>query len=108
MTKTNKQNDLDLLEIAEEDIKKDDDYFEEFLCNKFDENYYGEGTLTFGRQKVDIESIWTDSDNHINIHVNGPYYEGDVLMKSISKRNQLKVIAILRNRVKENTNNINN
>ena len=101
MAKVSKQKKLDWLELAEEYIKKNDDYFEEFLCNQFDGNYYGDGTLAFGRQKVEIESIWTDSDNHINIHVDSPYYEGDILMKSISKNNQLKVITMLRNMVEE-------
>ena len=101
MAEITKQQKLEWLELAEEYIKKNDDYFEEFLCNQFDENYYGEGTLTFGRQKVLIESIWTDKDNHINIHVDCPYYEGDILMKSISKKNQLDIIAMLRKRVEE-------
>ena len=96
-----KQQKLEWLKLAEEYINENDDYFEWFLCNQFDENYYGEGKLTLGRQKVAIESIWTDKDNHINIHVDCPYYEGDILMKSISKKNQLDIIAMLRKRVEE-------
>lgn len=90
-----KKQKFDWLEQAKDYIKQGDDYFEEFLVNQFDENYYGEGTLTFGKQKVEIESVWTDTDNHINIHVESKYYEGDVLMKSLSKSNQLKIIDML-------------
>lgn len=103
MAEITKQQKLEWLELAEEYINENDDYLtlEWFLCNQFDENYYGEGKLTLGRQKVAIESIWTDKDNHINIHVDCPYYEGDILMKSISKKNQLDIIAMLRKRVEE-------
>ena len=101
MAEITKQQKLEWLELAEEYINENDDYFEWFLCNQFDENYYGEGKLTLGGQKVEIESIWNDKDNHINIHVDCPYYEGDVLMKSISKKNQLDIIAMLRKRVEE-------
>lgn len=101
MAEITKQQKLEWLELAEEYINENDDYFEWFLCNQFDENYYGEEKLTLGRQKVAIESIWTDKDNHINIHVDCPYYEGDILMKSISKKNQLDIIAMLRKRVEE-------
>ena len=99
MEKNTKQQKLEWLKLAEDYINENNDCFEWFLCNRFDNNYYGEGKLTFGRQNVTIESIWTDKDNHINIHVDCPDYEGDILMKSISKSNQLKVITMLRNGV---------
>ena len=101
MAEITKEKKLEWLKLAEEYVNENDDYFEWFLCNNFDGNHYGGGKLTFGRQNVEIESIWTDRDNHVNIHVDSPYYEGDILMKSISKRNQLKVISMLRNRVEE-------
>lgn len=97
MAEISKQQKLEWLKLAAEYINKNNDCFEWFLCNRFDNNYYGDGKLTFGRQNVAIESIWTDKDNHINIHIDCPYYEGDILMKSISKSNQLKVITMLRN-----------
>ena len=40
MAEITKQQKLEWLELAEEYINENDDYFEWFLCNQFDENYY--------------------------------------------------------------------
>lgn len=85
------------LEMGLEYINKKDDYFEELLCNQFDGNYYNEGlTLNFGNIKVEVESIWTDKDNHVYLHVCSPMFEGDVKMSSISLHNQRKVVKMLK------------
>lgn len=70
------------------------------LANKFDDNYYGEDILKFGKQVVDIESVWTDDTNEILIHVNSKYYEADVRFVSMSKTNQFRVIDMLLARLK--------
>jgi len=78
----------------------DGDAAEKLLIYEFDDNCYGEGFLVFGKTKITIESIWTDDDNHLNIHVNDKWFEGDVLFRSLSKANQKRVIQTVEYHVK--------
>lgn len=88
------------LQYAKEYIKQQNYcQLDSILANEFDDNYLGECTLTFGKQKAEVESIWTDVNKCINIHIDSPYYEGDILLNSISKSNQMKIVDMLRKRV---------
>lgn len=78
----------------------DSDAAEKLLIEEFDDNCYGEGSLVFGKTKMTIESIWTDDDDHLNIHVNDKWFEGDVLFRSLSKANQKRVIQTIEHHVK--------
>lgn len=95
-TISDKERLLSRLNTAKVLIKANEPYYESYLVDIFDDNYYGETSLVFGKHKTTVESIWTDSDEHINIHVDDRYFEGDLLFKSLSKTNQLKIIEMLK------------
>ena len=80
-------------------VNGNDEESEEYLLHDFDENYYGDGHILLSGQKAEVESVWTDSDNNLNIHVDHPEFEGDILYRSMHSYNQTAVIAILRKRL---------
>jgi len=45
-----------------------------------------------GRSMCDIESIWTDADGEINLHVYNVTFEGDILLKSLPDKEIAKVV----------------
>ena len=92
------KKEIGLIASAKYCIKNNDDKFEKYLADIIDDNYLGEGQLIFGKQRVDIESIWTDDDRTIYVHVNSIHFEGDLLLRSMSMSNQLRVIKMLEER----------
>ena len=94
------KKEIGLIATAKYCIKHNDDNFEKYLADIINDNYFGDGQLMFGKQKVDIESIWSDEDRTIYVHVNSIHFEGDLLLKSMSKSNQLRVIKMLEERNK--------
>lgn len=94
------KREIGLIAVAKYCIKHNDDNFEKYLVDIINDNYFCEGQLMFGKQKVDIESIWSDEDRTIYVHVNSIHFEGDLLLKSMSKSNQLRVIKMLEERNK--------
>ena len=92
------KKEIGLIASAKYCIKNNDDNFEKYLADIIDDNYFGEGQLIFGKQRVDIESIWTDDDRTIYVHVNSIHFEGDLLLRSMSMSNQLRVIKMLEER----------
>lgn len=79
---------------------KDEDernLFEGFLGDWITDNYYKYGAkLKFGRQEVEIESLWVDGDGRINVHVCSKHFEGDLYLTSLNKRNILVVLNLLK------------
>ena len=92
------KKEIGLIASAKYCIKHNDDNFETYLADIIEDNYFGEGQLMFGKQRVDIESIWTDEDRTIYVHVNSIHFEGDLLLRSMSRSNQLRVIKMLEER----------
>lgn len=92
------KKEIGLIASAKYCINHNDDNFEKYLADIINDNYFGEGQLIFGKQRVDIESIWTDDDRTIYVHVNSIHFEGDLLLRSMSRSNQLRVIKMLEER----------
>jgi len=71
--------------------------------DRIDGNYFGMlDNVMIGRSMCDIESIWTDADGEINLHVDNIAFEGDILLKSLSDKEIAKVVksveqALIRN-----------
>jgi len=58
-----------------------------------DNNYYGElDDVKIGKSMCEIESIWTDADGEINLHVDNIAFEGDILLKSLPDKEIAKVV----------------
>lgn len=83
-----------LIDIATEINKGNDgiDLLERSVYKDYDDNYFGELSIELYGNKVEVESIWTDKDSHINLHLCDKEFEGDILLKSISDNNQLVVL----------------
>lgn len=79
---------LEALEVLKKDLIDD----VERMISPFCDNYYGEGYLYLLGGKVEIESVWQDSNEAINIHVCCSEFEGDVLFRSLSFRNQFLIL----------------
>jgi len=76
------------------------------LCDyndRVDSNYFGLlDKVMIGRSMCDIESIWTDADGEINLHVDNVAFEGDILLRSLPDTEIAKVVksveqALIRN-----------
>jgi len=61
--------------------------------DRIDGNYFGMlDKVMIGRSMCDIESIWTDADGEINLHVDDVAFEGDILLKSLPDKEIAKVV----------------
>lgn len=70
------------------------DVLEEYI-RPYKDNYYGEGSLKFGEIEMCIESVWNDAYDHINIHVNDEYGEGDFIFRTLSDENRIRIISMI-------------
>lgn len=108
MRKTKKQRLLEALDNAVEFLSSEHCHEEEkqMLLDDYDDNYYGEGTLLLGnmagKAEIDIESVWTDVENGLMLHVNHETFEGDIIFASLRVENQARVINMMRRHIEKN------
>lgn len=64
---------------------------------ELEDNYVIEDNsyIIIGRKKVGVESIWHDGSN-VMIHVEHDEFEGDIIFKTLSRQNQLRLMKLMR------------
>jgi len=76
---------------------------EELISDTIDGNYYGElDKVKVCKCKVEIESIWTDADGHINLHIADEEFEGDVQLFSLPDKEIIKVLKSVKKALDSN------
>ena len=102
-TEQSKASLLEILDNTEEFLMNDHelDAERELLLDDFDDNYYGEGFIMIGHKEITIESIWTDDIYGLMVHVNDEGIEADVYFSSLSLRNQIYVVDMLRKHIEQ-------
>lgn len=92
----------DWFELAEKRFINHEDDFVEALAYTFDDNYYnGCKDLVIGGLLIAIESLWTDDDGNVMVHVNCLEFEGDLKLASLTRDNQASVLWLIKEDLKD-------
>lgn len=85
------------LALAIRKFERNEEY-EDCVAYLFDDNYTCDDVVTYitiGTEKAIVESVWTDGDDKVMLHISCKVLDGDVHMTSLTKRNQKRVLEMM-------------